>query len=979
MSNYSIEAEIKASISKYRKAIQTARNVTKRFKKESEAAKNTDVDADIKPLKRNLKKAKKLMQMFTKSKNEVNVDADTSEAVRKMGMLQAIKTALNKRVVIPIEARVNKFHRMVGRIANNIRALETVSLSVFTGIGIIASTVAIPALAALVLVIAAIGNSLVVVGSAAVALGAGFGIAGGAALAFGAAAIPTITSIVDGTAKATEENKKAAKALETLKSSWQKVQEAIAPQVAVAFGNALKGIEASITSLQPMFENVASTVATLATRFNEFTGSKTAQAFFGYLNKNAGPILDKIVSGIGGFVKGLMNLTVAFAPLTDFVVQGFANMGQSFANFTASIQGSAALQNFINFVKTNLPLIGSIFGDTFMGIINLFSSFSGSTTSILESLATMAESFRTWSATISESDGFQKFMLYVQENGPKVMSLIGQLITFVMNMAIALAPLGATVLDLANKFFTWINGLMQTNPWIGTLIAMGGLLVSSLLKLAPVIGLVINAFFGLVGIVSKIAPWIMGTITAVSAFIGILMYLYNTNETVRAAIQTAWTFIMNIIQTVITEVYSFVLSIWGQLVIWWQQNNQMILQAAQNVWTVISTVISTVMNIIWGIMQVIWPVIKSLVVSTWNAIKGAIQAAIDIILGIIEFFSALFTGNWSKLWQAIKKIVSNAVKLVWNLVQLWFVGKILKLGKTLFKSLTGIVRNLWSKVSSFFTSGVSKAKNIVSTGFNFIKSKISSIMNAVKSVISSIWNGIKSKISSVMNAIKSTISNIWNGIKSTISNVVTSIKSKVSNVFNSLKGVTSKAFNAVKNAVKSGMDKALNVVVNIKDKFLDAGKNIVGSIAKGITGAIGKVKDAIGKVTQKIRDFLPFSPAKEGALRDIMKIQIPQSIAKSIDRGSGVAIKSMSRLSKDIDKEMPSAEMKFNTNQLTSSLRGLRRSAATQVQSAINADIDVQKQPAHINISLGRQEFSVFVDDITTVQERKARVRRSFN
>lgn len=862
MSNYSIEAEIKANISKYRKAIQTARNVTKRFKKESEAAKNTDVDADIKPLKRNLKKAKKLMQMFTKSKNEVNVDADTSEAVRKLGMLQAIKTALNKRVVIPIEARVNKFHRMVGRIANNIRALETVSMSVFTGIGIIASTVAIPALAGLVPVIAAIGNSLVVVGSAAVALGAGFGIAGGAVLAFGAAALPTITSIVDGTAKATEENKKAAKALETLKSSWQKVQEAIAPQVAVAFGNALNGIEASITSLQPMFENVASTVASLATRFNEFTGSKTAQAFFDYLNKNAAPILNKIVSGIGGFIKGLMNLTVAFAPLTDFVVQGFANMGQSFANFTASIQGSAALQNFINFVKTNLPLIGSIFGDTFMGIINLFSSFSGSTTTILQSLATMAERFRTWSATISESDGFQKFMLYVQENGPKVMSLIGQLITFVMNMAIALAPLGATVLDLANKFFTWINGLMQTNPWIAKLITIGGFLITSLLKLAPVIGLVINAFSGFMGAISRVLPWVTRIGGALLRFasgpVGIAIQVVILLATI---VIKNWDKIKAFTLKVFTAVGAFLMSQWNK--------------------------------------------IKSIFKNTLTAIKTVVKAA----------------------WNRIKTVTS-----------------------TVFNAVKSFIRSVWNSIKIVF--------------------KV--VVNAIKSVVQSAWNRIKSVTSSVFNAVKSVASSVWNGIKSTISNIVTSIKSKVSNVFNSLKGVVSSAFGKVKSAVKSGMNKALNVVVNIKDKFLDAGRNIVGSIAKGITGSIDKVKKAIGKVTSKIRDYLPFSPAKEGALRDIMKIQIPQSIAKSIDRGRNVAVKSMSRLSKGIDKEMPNAEMKFNTAQITSSLRGIRRSAATQVQSALNADVAVQKQPAQINISLGRQEFSVFVDDITDQQTRSA-------
>src|SRR5690606_41372054 len=79
----------------------------------------------------------------------------------------------------------------------------------------------------------------------------------------------------------------------------------------------------------------------------------------------------------------------------------------------------------------------------------------------------------------------------------------------------------------------------------------------------------------------------------------------------------------------------------------------------------------------------------------------------------------------------------------------------------------------------------------------------------------------------------------------------------------------------------------------IKEKateFFDAGKNIVTSIADGINSAIGKVTDAIGNVTKKIRDFLPFSPAKEGPLRDIMNVKIAESIAEAIKRGRNSAI-----------------------------------------------------------------------------------------
>lgn len=62
-------------------------------------------------------------------------------------------------------------------------------------------------------------------------------------------------------------------------------------------------------------------------------------------------------------------------------------------------------------------------------------------------------------------------------------------------------------------------------------------------------------------------------------------------------------------------------------------------------------------------------------------------------------------------------------------------------------------------------------------------------------------------------------------------------------------------------------------------KFTDAGANIVGMIADGITGAIGKAKEAIDGVVSKIRNFLPFSPAKEGPLSDLHKLNFGGTIA----------------------------------------------------------------------------------------------------
>lgn len=61
--------------------------------------------------------------------------------------------------------------------------------------------------------------------------------------------------------------------------------------------------------------------------------------------------------------------------------------------------------------------------------------------------------------------------------------------------------------------------------------------------------------------------------------------------------------------------------------------------------------------------------------------------------------------------------------------------------------------------------------------------------------------------------------------------------------------------------------------------WLEAGKNIVDTLAKGIMGGIGKIKTAMGKVTTAARAFLPFSPAKEGAFRDLHRVRVIETIA----------------------------------------------------------------------------------------------------
>lgn len=81
---------------------------------------------------------------------------------------------------------------------------------------------------------------------------------------------------------------------------------------------------------------------------------------------------------------------------------------------------------------------------------------------------------------------------------------------------------------------------------------------------------------------------------------------------------------------------------------------------------------------------------------------------------------------------------------------------------------------------------------------------------------------------------------------------------------------------------------------------MSAGANIVGMIADGIKGAVGKVTGAIGDVVSKIREFLPFSPAKTGPLKDIHRLNFGGTIADSIYRDAHKPLKAMQDLTSGI-------------------------------------------------------------------------------
>ncbi|MBF2756806.1 phage tail tape measure protein [Staphylococcus haemolyticus] len=341
------------------------------------------------------------------------------------------------------------------------------------------------------------------------------------------------------------------------------------------------------------------------------------------------------------------------------------------------------------------------------------------------------------------------------------------------------------------------------------------------------------------------------------------------------------------------SIFNFIKEIGKKLTDFWNENGDTIIQALKNIgnffvdffvylkdligpnlrdlgnlvqlifMNVIVPVIKGAMNIILGIMKFVWPLIKILVVDTWNNIKNIIRAALDVILGIVKIFSGIFTGQWRLVWEGVKQVFKGALVLIWNLIQLWFIGKILKVVKIfggLFKSvisksfngvktiISTVLRFIWNIISTVFRRILGITKTIFGAVRRFIGVVFRGIKNVIVNSVKAIFNGVKKWFTAVKNITHT----IFSGLRQFIYKVWTSIKNKVISLAKALSSGVKKAFSSLWASTKSIFSKLKNWLVNtwrsLKNSVVKLAKSLYSSVKNTFNNLWSSTKNIFSKL-----------------------------------------------------------------------------------------------------------------------------------
>ncbi len=522
----------------------------------------------------------------------------------------------------------------------------------------------------------------------------------------------------------------------------------------------------------------------------------------------------------------------------------------------------------------------------------------------METNAVYATAFNAMSATIRET--FQPLV----EVFATIMTPVYNFITMIGQMILKFQEAHPTITKLISAFMILVPILTLILSPLAIGIGLFGGLGTAIAALAPLMMPVITGFATIMGTVLLVA---VGIVALGAAF----YLLWTRSETfrsgviagwnaIKAAALAVWGFIAPYIQQAISAVVTFVQAKLAQLQAFWATNGASIKAAVSNVWTVILTVIRAAMVVIVPIIKVAFMLVKSIIVSTWNAIKNVINGTIQVIMGIIQVFSGLLTGNFTQVWNGLKAIVMGALQTLWGVINLYFIGKFLGPLRSFGTMAMGIIRGAWAFIKGIFTSGASGIATVIRMYFNMYRTIIMTVMNAIRAVVTAVWNALRSSVSAAvgsirasissafssarsivtnaMQAIKSVVVSVWNAVKSSVTSVLSGILSSVKSTFSNIISAITSAMSKVGSAVKSGFNSALNVVKGLGSSFYNAGRGLIEQMIGGISSMAGAVADKVSSVVSKVRDFLPFSPAKVGPLSDLDKLDFGGPISDSIDK-----------------------------------------------------------------------------------------------
>lgn len=497
--------------------------------------------------------------------------------------------------------------------------------------------------------------------------------------------------------------------------------------------------------------------------------SPAGRKFVYFLDGTMRPAMDRLQKAAQeGLFPGLT------AGLKDLISGGRLDQVAKFVNGVAKAMGDSFVyvvkqlrdpvwKKFFGYIgQTAAPVIkgATIVAFNFAkGIANIMNALTGFNGGMGKGLIDFSAKFVQWSQKLTQSDGFQKFMEYVRQEGPHVLGLLKQVAYFAARIVIAAAPIGALVVRAFEEFFKILNMI----PTKDLMLIIGAIVALSAALLVLAAG-------------TAIATASVGTLITlgVAALGAALAVLYNHFKPFKSIVDGTFRIVGQTIVWLWKNVWiPFYVALWHGAV--WLYKNVIVPvfegfvkrvialgKGIASLWPIVKPAVSAIGNtFLWLWRNVLQPAIQGIAagfvwlwfkvlkpaLAYWNA--GTADLAKQqstfwtIVRGIFTVLAATFTFLWKAVIGPVLIALGAALVFLWKYVVV-----------PVFSAIVIVIKVAWAILSVIFNAIVAVIKVVAAIFVWLYKNIVHPIFTLIGISISIAWALIKVIFGSIQIALK---------------------------------------------------------------------------------------------------------------------------------------------------------------------------------------------------------------------------------
>lgn len=388
------------------------------------------------------------------------------------------------------------------------------------------------------------------------------------------------------------------------------------------------------------------------------------------------------------------------------------------------------------------------------GLAGLFHAFMPITMDISGGFLRMTQSFDQWASKLAQSKGFQQFVDYVKTNGPIVLHVIGQLVELIGRIAAALSGMGAGSLGIIDKIVTGLNHFAQTNPGLFKVAAnllIVGIAVAKLAPLlAPLIEFLATPVGAIVGVIVALAAGFVFLYEKSKQFhdfvnkqLGPMWNgLIQQGKQFAAWAKGLWPEIKQVwdkygkeIEAIIKDDFGFIISV------------------IEGAMKIIKGIIDVALGLLTGKWSQVWKGLGEIVSGIWKIIVGLVENGIKLVIDHFKMFNTFIMGlaqdganALRRIWDQGMSTLERRIKEGWDAI----IAGAKQWGSDIYHTVLGG----WANVGNFFDSIPAKVGAAFANAGSWLiqagKSIIDGLVNGIKDAAGSALKGVLSWVTSLI-------------------------------------------------------------------------------------------------------------------------------------------------------------------------------------------------------------------------------------